>query len=599
MNAKFGFTLLEVLIVIGIMGLIAAMVWPMRGILDDSQRERATIEKMDAVVEAMLGHAQLKDPLDLSRTIGGYVGDMGAWPQLYEPGGTSGPGGLGGVRGSFVGERFQWTRPFQLVLNPNQESLGQPRGLWTRDELLADAKEKWKGPYLTQPVTRNPALGRHYAKNQAEYEALNITDRADFHLLQGGEQLADGWNRAFRFFITNNGETFCIVSLGPRGRGFPPGYVQVCDPNCLKNQGKIVRALERRDWAAVQAARALRSTSTQQLIFIAQDHTERIVRALIGKSPAGPNTGYTGDLLDWPELFNWVCSTTCQWAPNWVDPVFPGASKPFKYGQPRGLWGQGALAASRFGVGWRHAYLKAPDGRNEAELLLDAWNRPHHFFRVEEPVGVGGQVVEQFMILSGGEDGTFHFPPADAHGHPDPDYPATGGPAELAKRVRFMMEHYNADHALNRDNIVRIVRRNEWLPGFLTINTLSVNNVQNCAQTKCGLRGVVGALPGEGAWGPVLQCPDPVGDGVFSGGTWTLGIRPGETAAAFFFNDQTANPIVTGGRYLVCWVDPNGDDRPDPGESGRWKIFSIRAHPAHPANVDTVTLSALDFQPLP
>lgn len=578
-----GFTLLEVLIVVGIMGLIAAMVWPMRGILDDAQRKRVTIETMDAVVEAMLGHEQLKDPHTMSRAIGGFVGDLGQWPELYEPAGS----GLGGLRGAFVGDRFQWSGPFQIVADPTRESLGQPRGLWTRHLTNQGAPEitspAWKGPYLTPPVTRNPALGRHFANNQAEYAALNPTDRASFHLLQGSEQLTDGWNRAFRFFITADGQTFCIVSLGPRGQGYPDGFVQDCNPNSPANQGKILRALHRSDWQAVQAAQAWRSSSPQQMIFIVQDQMERIVRALINTSPSGPNTGYTGDLLAWPRLFQWVCTGTppvCAWTDTWADPLFPGTSRPFKHGSPRGLWQQGALPASRLGIGWRHAYLAPPEGSGANEQILDAWNRPYHFFRVWETIA--GTDQEQFMILSEGQDGTSRFP-----SRPDRPGDPLGDPAG-----EFHLADYDPNHAANLDNLVRIVRRSEWLPGFLRINQLLVENVTNCAQTRCSLCGVFNAAGNRAD--PVLHCGV---DGTWDSGaqTWTIG---GGGHPAFSFNDHTLSRLVTGGRYLVCWVDLNGNDVPDPAESGGWQIFHSFGHPAVMVQ-DLVRLNAAGFQPLP
>jgi prepilin-type N-terminal cleavage/methylation domain-containing protein len=570
-----GFTLLEVLIVVGIMGLIAAMVWPMRGILDDAQRERMTIKTMDSIVEAMLGHAQLKDPHDLRRVIGGYVGHLGKWPELYEPAGT----GLGGLRGAFVGDRFQWSRPFQKVPDTTRESLGQPRGLWTRHLSDQGAPEitspDWKGPYLAPPVTRNPALGGHFAKNQAEYAALSPTDRTSFHLLQGGEQLTDGWDRAFRFFIIGVApdQTLCIVSLGPRGQGYADGFVQDCNPNSPQNQGKILRVLHQRDWLAVREAQAWRSSSPQQLIFITQDQTERIVRALIGTSPSGPNTGYSGDLLAWPRLFQWVCTGTppvCAWTDTWQDPNFPGTSRPFNQGSPRDLWTQGALPSSRLGIGWRHAYLAPPEGKGANEQLLDAWNRPYHFFRVWETIA--GQNQEQLMILSGGQGGTFAF--------------------SVRAGGEFHLADYDPNHAANQDNLVRIVRRSEWLPGFLRINQLIIEGVTNCAQTRCSLCGVLNA---QGARADlVLQCGV---DGTWDGGTqtWTIG---GGGNPAFSFGDLTPGQLVTGGRYLVCWVDANANNFSDPGESGGWRIFPSHGHPAGQIQ-ELVRLRAAEFQPLP
>lgn len=649
-----GFTILEVLIVIGIMGLIAAMVWPMRGILDDSQRERVTIEKMDAIVEAMLGHEQLKDPYDMSRTIGGFVGDMGKWPNLYEPGGT----GLGGVRGEFIGGRFQWLPSFGKVPDMRKESLGQPRGLWTRyltNQSSPDITgDDWKGPYLTPPVTRNPALGKHYAKNQAEYGNLNDTDRAYFHLLQGSEQLTDGWNRAFRFFITVNGESFCIVSLGPRGVGYPAVYEQNCDPDSPENQGKIVRALHKSDWQAVQAQSARHSSSMLRLIFITQDHMERIVRALIGDSPSGPNTGYTGDLLDWPELFNWVCRfdrdgtqsapypcsgicrgaggvdglcqdaacfngepggsgrdasenviscaayPTGQWENKWLEPGNPVAL-PFNYGQPRGLWDRGNLESSKFGVGWRHAYLPnpsssgplEPDVTDPNEFVEDYFNQPFHFFKI------GTAPSQDILILSGGDDERVIFPtttPGQVFEYPVPITDIVNRPGTVADKIAALINEtqeflelrtYNFNFndydfsGVNEDNILRLVRRNEWLPGFMDVNVvladLQTKEACDVTNAKCRLYGI---LPDQS---DLLSGP------VWDAGTGLCGFKAK-------YDDLTVKRVVSGGRYLVCWKGVT--DEPGSGDPGWWRIISIYAHPARIEDRTYYPVTS-GFQPLP
>ncbi|SMP76754.1 prepilin-type N-terminal cleavage/methylation domain-containing protein [Desulfonatronum zhilinae] len=678
-----GFTLLEVLVVVGIMGLMAAMIWPMRGTLDDSQRERVTIEKMDAIVEAILGHEQIKDHYDLSRTIGGYVGDMGKWPKLYEPGGT---GGLDGKRGEFVGGRFQWERPFKNLIidgDTKKESLGQPRGLWTKDELEADDdRKKWKGPYLTPPVTRNPALGKHYAKNQAEYEGLDPTDREYFHLLQGSEQLTDGWNRAFRFFITDGGETFCLVSLGRRGFGYEDDYEQDCDPDSPENQGKIVRALRKSDLEAVRAQSSRRSTVVTKLIFLTEDRIEQdIVRSLIGESPSGTNTGYTGDLLDWPELFNWVCKlesviypcgTVCRVSsgPNsgdWrvisesrddegdivsgsyqndagavitcsggtcinadsevgaFDCVLPEGrwekeyqGQPFTVGQPRGLWDKQALDSilqeSEFGVGWRHAYLPKPNlgafptasDIVEDEYVLDAFEVMLHIFKIEDQGGT------QLLIASGGPSESIFMPIALKDGESEDDRrhflhpaPPTGEMtiAEEITKTRNLLEHRTGTFKLaefgeqaekthkiedaegnviatydNRDNITRLVRRNEWLPGFMDV-TVVVQDALETDELVCWILGVVDQD------GTPLESPSTIIESNWESEKGReLRIK---------YDDGGENILVTGGRYLDCRLKEGSEP-----EKAWEKILSIYGHPSRIADRD-FTLRKANFTPLP
>jgi len=223
----------------------------------------------------------------------------------------------------------------------------------------------------------------------------------------------------------------------------------------------------------------------------------RIVRALIGEGPTGPNTGYTGDLLDWPKLWNWVCRdgegenanmVDCddsaatpdsgQWEHEWPDPDFPGSFSPFTFGQPRGLWEQGELPGSRFGVGWRHAYMEPPRGVESNQVLLDPWDRPYHFFKVLEEVN--GNDVEQMLILSGGPSGAFEFPGG------------SGVPSLENRTGEYSLADYDPTLDANLDNIVRIVRRNEWQPGYLRIEKLVVENLPGHPYDyiKCRLFGV-------------------------------------------------------------------------------------------------------------
>lgn len=744
-----GFTLLEVLVVVGIMGLMAAMIWPMRGTLDDSQRERVTTEKMDSIVEAILGHDQVKDPYDMSRIIGGYVGDMGEWPGLYEPGGS----GLGDERGLFDSGRFRWS-PFKPVPDTKKESLGQPRGLWTRYLMNQSSpnitSDDWKGPYLTPPVTRNPALGKHYAKNQDEYVNLDFTDREYFHLLQGSEQLTDGWNRAFRFFITEGGETFCIVSLGARGFGYEDDYVQDCDKDSPENEGKIVRPLRKSDWVAVKTHSSRRSSVTTKLIFLTEYRIEQnIVRALIGESPSGPNTGYTGDLLDWPELFNYVCrfdrdpnslettgghpypcdGTVCMevggtnewevqpgevrdengdilsgsyvrgtagsiesrnclrvegalqctsqnsqtvgfdcdlpkgiWERQWRDPN-SATTADYTYGQPRGMWDRESiedpsLQSNDNGIGWRMPYIPKPIdnhaklGQAEPEeYLSDAFEQPLHFFNLDNK--------DAFLILSGGDSGgffydygglgvVFEFPQRTF------DYRGLDPNESIAKRIEltqeylerkkqnFKIDDYKPDSKKevdtpsgvgfydNTDNILRVVYREEWDRGFLTVDNLWIDNLSasDIQTVQCSLYGVLDLLgnqhTGLGAYVQVAcgdddghtgnpsdpnerKCRDMVNsvlywDGVRSRYAWMLGVTY-DVASATHVNspifrytadgnvgDPDPGTVVTGGRYLVCSFDAAGVER-------RWeRIIPVFGHPSKKAEIQDLYLDGARFR---
>jgi prepilin-type N-terminal cleavage/methylation domain-containing protein len=693
-----GFTLLEVLIVVGIMGVIAAMVWPLRAVLDDSQREKVTHEQVRVIRQAILGHDQVVDRLDRDRIVSGYVGDMGDWPELWEPGGTGGSGGLGkDDRGVFIKDRFQWERPYQEVTASARaaQSLGQPRGLWTRhlrDAATADIKDRpgenktWLGPYLSPPVASRRALGSQYATSQDAYEALDEADRAYFHLLQGDGQLVDGWNRAFRFFLSkdpadsgsDDDEVFWIVSLGQDGRGdFPEDMFEyyddgVTDPYYKRavNQDNIVTRLYKSEWRELLRLMGRRSGSTSRLVFMTQDSIEKqIVRALIGDAPAGPNTGFTGDNLKWPDLWNWVCRfgrdltpsapypcsgicrdasdvegvcqdnaclnsevngtalntseevITCAKYPEgeWEDSTDSG--DPYTYGQPRGLWDKGVEPDSQFGVGWRHNYLPNPStsGALEAnatdpgEYLEDYFNQPFHFFKI------GTSPNMDLLILSGGDDETvvfetntsgvtFEYPVPVTDVINDPDLTVleeinamvseTQNLLDLRTRQFDFVDYDSSDE--NEDNIHRLVRRKEWVPGYLNIETLRVDNVSGSllGDLKCKLFGVLDASG---------VAVDPIYEAGVNGTHNATATPPywevGNATAPAFDYKGSGNILVSGARYLVCWKDTNANHgdvpgEPDPDEEGWWKIYSV---PAHPAKIEqyNVFIDANGFVTLP
>ncbi|MCB2218408.1 MAG: hypothetical protein KQH59_20300 [Desulfobulbaceae bacterium] len=219
-----GFTLLETVLVIGLLGLLAAMAVPFVGRLDDTERARRTRETMEQIRTALLG-----DPIDPERldehgcpVVSGYVGDLGAWPDLWETlpqyretaAGTerfdpADPNNLNVFvyrpAGSFGPNGWRWryaenlppssNSPFRRLTHDeayNQDHIGgletenegQPRGLWT-DDPSGDCTEPgppereaclnpqlWRGPYLAPPRDRWPADAEHYAKTDADYAAL-------------------------------------------------------------------------------------------------------------------------------------------------------------------------------------------------------------------------------------------------------------------------------------------------------------------------------------------------------------------------------------------------------------------------------------------
>lgn len=709
---RSGFTLLELLLVIFVMGMIAAMVAPALGVLDDDERGEITLRKMEAVRKAILGPQDRVDE-NGARIVGGFVGDMHRWPFLWEPrpeskvanawetpssmaagyGQYSGDDANGHPHyaidsdlaffrpaGRFEGERWRWERPFRRlhagadldnggdpandrdhIGGPETENEGQPRELWTRypEDLPFDTNYtdgggaaavhekpgympdgRWKGPYLTPPVEEGLDDSRHYAKTQAEYEALepvwsggaetwqdgcydppsgalgeHFDDREKFRLLQTEGRLTDGWGRALRFFITDDpdapGETlFWIVSEGPDGEATYPnkglcktGYATP-DPNdtmeggadpddndateapsgdpdppdgynpeAAFNEDNVVMILASRDWRGLVAGETLQKEAETR------NTLDAIVQAIVGKSPTGPNTGYTGDALQWPRLFAWEASSA-----HWDDKSDGGDA--YVHGQPRGLWTRtpgpdsatdpdDELDATLYGVGWRHAYLPAPVKSGAEAVLTDGWGREVHCF-IEEDDFTG---AARMLVLSAGEDGIYTFG--------DPDDPTAD----------VDVSSYDPAASGNADNLARVIERTVWKPGFLAVSEIQARNATTGA-TKCRLFGVVDS---SGAETDVLLEAGVNGvfkdaDGDAAADDWVVG-DASSGALALQYSDATAESVVAGARYLVVWDDDDDDDAIDSGESGCVRILAALGKSADA--VPVVVDAAADFAALP
>jgi len=76
---KKGFTLIEILLVLALIGIISSIAFFMSLTSYDKARYLITIKKMDAIVKGFIGDEDLVE--GGSRVSFGYLGDTNAWPR--------------------------------------------------------------------------------------------------------------------------------------------------------------------------------------------------------------------------------------------------------------------------------------------------------------------------------------------------------------------------------------------------------------------------------------------------------------------------------------------------------------------------------------
>lgn len=657
-----GFTLLEVLVVLTVLGFLAAMIVPTVGMLDDLERERRTRLRMDQIRAAILGPEGRFDAQGRP-IVGGYVGDMRAWPDLWEARAEIRPNVLGvnwdapstlaghdvgqgpgylmdpdlvfyRPSGAFSGDRWKWRAPYRKLTNDatanrdhigglETENEGQPRGLWTRhvEDLPFDLPghpapgevldARWKGPYLTPPQEGKPADSDHWATDDGMYANLkprwlgtyetwedgdydpttgelgeHHDEKESFRLLQNDGRLTDGWDRALRFFITvdpdSPGHTlFWIVSEGADREGHYPnkggraghGHSSWAvnatntmgrnyDPDHPNNKDNVVMKLSSRDWRGIFDAEDARKTRETE------DLLTRIRLAVIGESPSGLNSGYTGDMAVWPQLFQWEGG-------GWDS---ADASDSYTTGQPRGLWtdkpGQPAddLNATRLGLGWRHPYIGAPHGAGADNVLRDAWDREILFFKDD--------ASDAMLILSKGSDGQFDFA---THNGTHPTNPTQA----------FDVTTYDPLPGVNADNRHLVLTGDQWRGGYFQTQAFTVLNAGATTKARF-LASTQTPIDGVDLFNATTLID---ADGDLNADDWVQGNAT--APPVFAYPNPHGSNATTGGRHLVFWNDTNDDGQPDSGtERGLILHFPITAIPGS-TQKESLTVDADDFVVLP
>ncbi|MCG8402655.1 MAG: type II secretion system GspH family protein [Firmicutes bacterium] len=368
-----GFTLLEVIIVIGVMGLLAAMIVPFTGYLNNTQRVKLTREKMESIRTALVGPQNVYDAQG-APVVGGYAGHMDRLPKLY--------------RSEWDNDQKTW-----IWREDQAEDIygsGQPRGLWLRGPNAGDISPapgdasdyaNWLGPYIAYPTDPYPG-------NTKSLDWTEPSHRDLFEQRQAEGKLSDAWGRVL-YFIKEGAVpdiTLLVVSAGPDGKVvLPDAGSPDYNDGAGENRDNIVMKITHSQWYA--AGLPDREERTRRSI-------EKVRDAIIGPAdaydPSGRRLagGYTGDSGQWPTLWEWDQG---DWQVS-GDGV----------GQPRGLWSvTDEVYGLSNGFGWRGPYLVKPWGEGQSEVLRDAWGTPLHFETMHNKVyGVSAGLY----IISAGRD---------------------------------------------------------------------------------------------------------------------------------------------------------------------------------------------------
>ena len=177
-----GFSLLELLVVVAIMAMSAALMAPAIGVKSDQKLTERTIVSMEEIKKAILGVTCDRVRGDVK--FAGYVLDMGFLPGLYDVQGT-----------------------------PDDPSDDQPKALWTYDpEGTPDNEDDdlvSYRPYLFEP-------------HGSPFEIIRIGWRGPYIKPPANDALEDGWRNPFRFQNING--VFTIISLGADNKEGGEGF---------------------------------------------------------------------------------------------------------------------------------------------------------------------------------------------------------------------------------------------------------------------------------------------------------------------------------------------------------------------------------------
>ncbi|MFW5829727.1 MAG: type II secretion system protein, partial [Planctomycetota bacterium] len=209
-----GFTLLELIVVLTILGFLAAMVLPRVGRMSTAERIKLTQDRLEQVRAAIVGPRYVFDEHGQPK-IGGYVGDVGALPELVRGYLSDGKNKEwhddGAANGDFESGFDHDSGSMQWVWDFTAPSDYDASADWTIDGLLLNHPgglfedpgiDGWQGPYCGpgKDIYRNDHSA--YAET---VKAGDVGDTRAWAMRITTNRLDDAWGRSLLFWLEDVG----------------------------------------------------------------------------------------------------------------------------------------------------------------------------------------------------------------------------------------------------------------------------------------------------------------------------------------------------------------------------------------------------------
>jgi len=271
MTQRHGFTLLELIVVLVILGFMAAMILPRVGRMSTAERIKLTQDRLEQLRSAIVGPRYRFDAQGRP-IIGGYVGDVGSLPELVRGRLSDGKGHdwtHSGFDSGFVTDsgsmQWVWDDWSTDAWTVDTLPLNHPAGLF--DDPGHDG---WAGPYLGPG--KDPYRNDH--SGYADTVTSDETDRRYWALRLTSNRLNDAWGRSLLFWRDGKStpdpsdDEFYIISEGADGKSeWIAGEYQPSD----KDLSLVITPSE---WyPATEAARRLQAADEMEAALFASGGT--------------------------------------------------------------------------------------------------------------------------------------------------------------------------------------------------------------------------------------------------------------------------------------------------------------------------------------